>query len=55
MRSLLPVITFNGEIVAIGDLAYGGVLAAAPGEQSWRIVWAGRPPLTEAEAIAQRG
>jgi tRNA(Ile)-lysidine synthase len=55
MRSQLPVITFGGEIVAIGDLAYGGVLAAAPGEESWRIAWAGRPPLTEAEAIAQRG
>ena len=27
-------------------------LAAAPGEPSWRIVWHGRPTLTEAEALA---
>ena len=55
MRSQLPVIAFDGEIVAIADLAYGGALAAAPGEESWRIAWPGRPPLTEAEVIAQHG
>jgi len=55
MRSHLPVVAFDGEVVAIGDLGYGGRLAAAPGEDSWRIAWHGRPPLTEAEAIAPRG
>jgi tRNA(Ile)-lysidine synthase len=55
LRSQLPIVAFDGEIVAIGDLACGGALAAAPGEDSWRIVWHGRPPLTEPEAIAPRG
>jgi len=52
LRSQLPIVAFDGEIVAIGDLACGGALAAAPGEESWRITWHGRPPLTEAEMIA---
>ena len=30
----------------------GGALAAAPGEPAWRVVWHGRPTLTEAEALA---
>ena len=55
LRSQLPIVTFGGEIVAIGDLACGGALAAAPGEDSWRIDWHGRPLLTEAESIAPRG
>jgi tRNA(Ile)-lysidine synthase len=55
LRSQLPIVAFDGEIVAIGDLAFGGPLAAAPGEDSWRIAWHGRPPLTEAEMIAPRG
>jgi tRNA(Ile)-lysidine synthase len=53
-RAALPVIQSGGEIVAIGDLGYGGALAAAPGEPSWRVVWHGRPTLTEAEARAVR-
>ncbi len=55
LRSQLPIVAFGGEIVAIGDLACGGALAAAPGEDSWRVAWHGRPPLTEAEMIAPRG
>ncbi len=55
LRSQMPIVAFDGEIVAIGDLACGGPLAAAPGEDSWRIAWHGRPPLTEAEMIAPRG
>ena len=51
-RAGLPFIVVGGEIVAIGDLGYGGALAAAPGEPSWRVVWHGRPTLTEAEALA---
>jgi tRNA(Ile)-lysidine synthase len=51
-RAALPFVRAGGEIVAIGDLAYGGTLAAAPGEPSWRIVWHDRPTLTEAEARA---
>ena len=55
LRSRLPVIAFDDEIVAIGDLAYGGVIAAAPGEDSWRVAWHERPLLTEAEMLAPRG
>ncbi len=53
-RAALPFILVGGEIAAIGDLAYGGALAAAPGEPSWRVVWHDRPTLTEAEARAGR-
>lgn len=53
-RAALPFVLSGDEIVAIGDLVYGGTLAAAPGEPSWRIVWRARPTLTEAEAIAGR-
>ena len=53
-RAGLPFVVVGGEVVAIGDLAYGGTLAAAPDEPSWRVVWHGRPTLTEAEAIAGR-
>ena len=52
-RDRLPCIRAAGEIVAIGDLGCGGSLAAAPGEPSWRVVWHGRPALTEAEALAR--
>jgi tRNA(Ile)-lysidine synthase len=51
-RERLPCVIAGREIVAVGDLAYGGGLAAAPGEPAWRIVWQGRPLLTEAEAIS---
>jgi hypothetical protein len=44
---------FGGEVVAIGDLAYGGGLEAAPGEPSWMIAWIGRPVITESEAIGR--
>lgn len=50
-RGALPLLEAGGEIVAIGDLAYGGALAAAPGEPSWIVAWSGRPVLTEAEAV----
>ena len=53
-RAGLPFVCAGGEIVAIGDLAYGATLAAAPGEPSWRVVWRERPTLTEAEARAGR-
>ena len=53
-REALPFVLGGGEIVAIGDLACGGALAAAPGEPSWRVVWHDRPTLTEAEALAWR-
>jgi tRNA(Ile)-lysidine synthase len=52
-RAGLPFIVVGGEVVAIGDLAYGGTLAAAPGEPSWRVVWHDRPTLTEAEALGR--
>jgi tRNA(Ile)-lysidine synthase len=54
MRESLPVVLDGAEIVAVGDLGYGGALAAAPGEESWVIEWHGRPVLTESEALAAR-
>ena len=51
-RATLPCLLSGGEMVAVGDLAYGGALAAATGEPSWRVVWHDRPTLTEAEARA---
>ena len=53
-RASLPVVFAAGEIVAVGDLACGGRLAAGPGEDAWTIAWHGRPVLTEDEAIARR-
>lgn len=54
MRESLPLVFVDGEIVAVGDLEYGGRLAAAQGEESWLIAWHGRPLLTEGEAVAGR-
>jgi len=51
-RAALPCILAGDEVVAVGDLACGGALAAAPGEPAWRVAWHGRPTLTEAEALA---
>jgi len=51
-REWLPCLVAGGEIATVADLAYGGGLAAAPDEPSWRVVWHGRPLLTEAEATA---
>jgi tRNA(Ile)-lysidine synthase len=53
-RASIPLVFSAGEIVAVGDFAYGGALAAAAGEKSWVIAWQGRPVLTEEEAIAAR-
>jgi tRNA(Ile)-lysidine synthase len=53
-RASLPLVFAAGEIVAVGDFAYGGRLAAADGEEAWVIDWQGRPVLTEQEAIAGR-
>ena len=55
LRDVLPCVLFGDELVAVADLGCGGSLAAAPGEPSWRIEWRGRPALTEAEAIGNRG
>jgi tRNA(Ile)-lysidine synthase len=54
MRESLPMVLAGAEIVAVGDLGYGGALAAAPGEESWVIEWHGRPVITESEALAAR-
>lgn len=54
MRAALPVVFADAEIVAVGDLGYGGALSARPGEESWVIEWHGRPLLTVNEAIAAR-
>ena len=51
LRPRLPLVIAHGEIVAIGDLAYGHGLHAQPGEPSWVVAWQGRPVLTEQEAL----
>lgn len=50
LRPHVPLVLADGEVVAIGDLAYGGGLEAATGEPSWLVEWVGRPPLTERDA-----
>jgi len=54
-RASLPCLCAGSVIVAIGDLAFGGGLEAAPGEPSWRVVWHDRPTLTETEAVTKCG
>ena len=51
LRHRIPLIVASDEIVAIGDLAYGGGFDAEPGEPSWMVEWRGRPALTEQEAL----
>jgi len=53
-RASVPLVFAAGEIVAVGDFAYGGRLAAAADEDAWVIGWQGRPVLTEGEALAAR-
>jgi tRNA(Ile)-lysidine synthase len=50
-RARLPVLCVGDEIVAVADLACSARFAAGPGEASWRVVWHGRPTLTEGEAV----
>ena len=50
-REQIPLVSIGGEIVAIGDIAYGGEHVAVAGEPSWRLAWEGRAVLTEAEAL----
>ncbi len=52
-REQIPLVRIDGEIAAIGDIAYGGVYSAGPDEPSWRVAWAGRPALTQAEVLAR--
>jgi tRNA(Ile)-lysidine synthase len=54
-RELLPLLWSGDDLVAVGDLACGGPAAARDGEASWRIVWHGRPVLTEEEARSGSG
>ena len=54
LRGQIPLVIAQGEIVAIGDLAYGHGFHAQPGEPSWVIEWQGRPVLTEQEAVESR-
>jgi len=53
-RALLPLVCADGEIAAVADLGCDARFAAAPGEAAWRVVWHGRPALTEDEALAAR-
>ena len=54
LRQRVPLVFAQGEIVAIGDLAYGDGFHAQPGEPSWVVAWHGRPALTEQEALETR-
>jgi tRNA(Ile)-lysidine synthase len=51
LRHRVPLVVARDEIVAIGDLAYGGGFDAEPGEPSWMVEWRGRPALTEQEVL----
>ena len=53
-RQRVPLVIAQGEIAAIGDLAYGHGFHAQPGEPSWVVEWQGRPLLTEQEALEPR-
>ena len=53
-RQRVPLVIAQGEIAAIGDLAYGHGFHAQPGEPSWVVEWQGRPLLTEQEALEAR-
>ena len=50
MRQRIPLICSGAEILAVGDLAISESHATAGGEPGWRLVWHGRPLLTEREA-----
>ncbi len=52
LRGRIPLICSGGEILAVGDLAISGGQAATAGGTGWRVVWHGRPLLTEQEACA---
>ena len=54
LRQRVPLVFAQGEIVAIGDLAYCDGFRAQPGEPSWAVAWQGRPVLTEQEALETR-
>lgn len=47
----LPVVTVQGEIVAVAPLGWAARFAAAPGGAAWSVEWIGRPVLTEEEAL----
>jgi tRNA(Ile)-lysidine synthase len=47
----LPVVTAQGEIVAIAQLGCAERFAAPPGAAAWRVEWVGRPVLTEDDAL----
>ena len=51
LRERVPLVIAQGEIAAIGDLAYGHGFDARPDEPSWTVAWQGRPALTEQEAL----
>jgi tRNA(Ile)-lysidine synthase len=51
-RASLPLLAAEGEIAAIADLSCAESFAARPGEPSWRVVWHGRPALTEADVLS---
>lgn len=50
-RAGLPVVTLDGEIIAVAELGCAARYAVAPGGAGWRVAWIGRPLLTEEEAL----
>ena len=47
----LPVVTLDGEIIAVAQLGCAERQDAAPGAPRWRVEWIGGPLLTEEQAL----
>ena len=53
-RAAIPLLMVEGLVLAVGDLAYAHEYAATKDEESWRLVWTGRPALHETDFLCAR-
>jgi tRNA(Ile)-lysidine synthase len=53
-RAAIPLLMAEGRVLAVGDLAYADEYAAGKDEESWRLVWTGRPALHETDFLCAR-
>jgi tRNA(Ile)-lysidine synthase len=51
-RDRLPLLAAGGQIVAVGDISCAAAFAARPDEPSFRVVWHGRPAVTERDVLS---
>lgn len=51
-RDRLPLLAAGGQIVAVADISCAAAFAARPDEPSLRVVWHGRPAVTESDATS---